>query len=368
MITGANGFIAKNLRAQLAQNDTVKVLLFDRKSSPQELEESVNEADFIFHLAGVNRPKNVEEFAAGNFELTETIIKLLQKHKNSTPLLVASSTQASQDNPYGHSKKSAEDVVFAWSKESQAKVCVYRLPGVFGKWAKPNYNSVVATFSHNIANNLDITISDPAHEVTLVYVDDVVASFISALDGEVTVGSDGFCHIERSFQITLQDLSNKLHAFKTSRESGEMPAFESIFDRFLYATFTSYFAKRDFDYQLEMKHDDRGWLAEFIKSEPFGQIFISRTKPGIARGNHWHHTKIEKFLVIDGEAEIAFRKFDTDEILTYNVNGEKLTVVDIPAGYIHSITNTGGEDLLTIFWANEIFNSELPDTYYEEVR
>lgn len=366
LVTGSDGFIGKNLIAQLALEDKTQVVTFTKSNTSTELSSAVLKADFIFHLAGVNRPKDESEFTSGNAGLTQEILDILMQNNKKTPLLLASSVQSALDNPYGVSKKSAEDAVLTYSKATGAATYIYRLPNVFGKWCKPNYNSVVATFCHNIARNLDITIKDAATKLTLVYIDDVVDGFVKTAVELPTLQPDDFCSIDRTFTITLGELSAKLYALRDSRDSLLMPAL-TTFDRFLYATFTSYFETTEFGYSLVTKRDDRGWLAEFIKSESFGQTFISRTKPGISRGNHWHHTKIEKFLVVDGQAEIKFRKLNTSEVLTYKVDGNDLRVLDIPAGYVHSITNVGETDLLTLFWADEVFDPQKPDTHYEGV-
>lgn len=367
LVTGANGFIGRNLCAALEQRRDVEVLRYVRGNTPEQLAEYISRADFIFHLAGVNRPQNIAEYDTGNRGFTEEILKQIELSKKSIPLAITSSIQAALDNPYGVSKKAAEDAVLAWSRRNGLPVYIYRLPNVFGKWCRPNYNSVVATFCHNIARGLPIQINNPDTKLTLVYIDDVVAELIAALEGRAHVAEDGFGYVPRTFQISLQQLADTIYSFAGSRQNLVMPNLESDLERFLYATYTSYLPEDGFGYELEMKHDNRGWLAEFIKSRQFGQIFISRTKPGITRGNHWHHTKVEKFLVIEGEALISFRKIGADEVIKYKVSGEQLKVVDIPAGYTHSITNIGQKDVITLFWASEIFDPEKPDTYYLEV-
>ena len=353
--------------AQLEQDKEIELLRFTRENSDKDLEDYVDRADFIYHIAGVNRPKDETEFDTGNRDLTQNILKLLSTANKSTPLLLTSSTQGELDNPYGKSKKAAEQAVFDWAKSSGAKAYVYRLPNVFGKWCRPNYNSVVATFCHNIANNIDISINDPNKELNLVYIDDVIAEFAKALTADVTVGDDGFCYIPRIFKLTLSALADKLYRFKESRATLLLPSLEEPIDRFLYATFISYLDKNDFGYELTTKSDERGWLAEFIKSRQFGQIFVSQTKPGYTRGIHWHHTKIEKFLVIEGEGTIKLRDYFSDKVIDYKVSGSTLRVVEMPAGYIHSIKNTGKTDLLLLIWASEVFDPEHPDTYYQEV-
>jgi UDP-2-acetamido-2,6-beta-L-arabino-hexul-4-ose reductase len=354
LVTGASGFIGKNLCAQLRLNEEITVLTFTRDNTLDELEELMPKVDFIFHVAGVNRPKDDSEFATGNPGLTEALLDCINKSGKKIPVLITSSIHAAADTPYGSSKKAAEDIVFAWQKETDNKAYVFRLPNVFGKWGRPNYNSAITTFCRNIATGQEITVNDPSVQLTLVYIDDVVRAFVKAMDDQITADDEGFCKVSRTFTVTLGDIVDTLYAFKESRNSLIMPSLENPFDRFLYATFTSYFDEDAFSYKLEKKSDDRGWLAEFIKSKQFGQIFISRTKPGISRGNHWHHTKIEKFLVIEGQADIKFRLLDSDKVITYSVSGDDLEVLDIPAGYIHSITNTGKNDLLTLFWADEL--------------
>ncbi len=369
LITGASGFIGQNLCATLERDGNLSILKFNIENTEQELREYVERADFIFHLAGVNRPETEVEFIEGNTNLTQTIVRLLRESKKTTPLLITSSIQAELDNPYGRSKHAAEALVIDWAKETKADAYVYRLPNVFGKWCRPNYNSVVATFCYNIANGLPVAVNDPNHEMTLVYIDEVVADFTRAMEGKVQPHEDSFCYIPQTYKATLQEIKESLEAFNESRISLVMPNLESNFSKYLYATFTSYFATDGFSYPLKTNTDDRGWLAEFIKSKQFGQVFVSKTKPGISRGNHWHHTKIEKFLVVDGQADVCFRKVgdSSDKVLTYSVSGDKLTVLDIPVGYVHSIKNTGSTDLTTIFWADEILDTSRPDTYYEEV-
>jgi UDP-2-acetamido-2,6-beta-L-arabino-hexul-4-ose reductase len=367
LVTGSDGFIGKNLCIHLEQQKDVEVLRFSRNNKISELKDFIDKSDFIFHIAGINRPKVDSEFDIGNRKLTEDILSMVEKTKRNIPILFTSSIQADIDNAYGRSKLAAENALLEWSKSSGNKVYIYRLPNVFGKWSKPKYNSVVATYCYNIANGDEIVINNPKTEISLVYIDELLKEFTEAIEEEPEVKQDGFCHIDSQHKITLQDLADKITSFKNSRSTLMVPNFELPIDRYLYATYTSYLSGDDFGYSLEMKKDDRGWLAEFIKSNQFGQVFISRTKPGITRGNHWHHTKIEKFLVVDGLAEIEFRDLKSGEYYKYKVNGDKLEVVDIPAGYTHSITNIGKGDMLTLFWSDEVFNPDSPDTYYKEV-
>lgn len=366
LVTGANGFVGKNLVAELKNQGYTDVLEFDIDTNIELLDEYTQECEFVFHLAGVNRPKDEKEFFEGNFGFTSKLLQLLKKHNNRAPIVITSSIQAIKDNPYGASKKAAEDLIFTYGKETGVKVLVYRLPNLFGKWSRPNYNSVVSTFCHNIARDLEIHIQNPNIEITLAYIDEVIQEFLRALDGKETRDGD-FCIVPETYKITLKGLADKLYAFRKSREDLVMPSLEEGFDRYLYATYLSYIEEDNFSYTLNKNFDNRGWLAEFIKSESIGQIFISKTKPGVTRGNHWHHTKVEKFLVIQGEAVIRFRKVDTEEVIEYRVDGEEPEVVDIPVGYTHAIENTGVEDVITLFWASEIFDPNKTDTYYLEV-
>ncbi|MDR3586068.1 MAG: NAD-dependent epimerase/dehydratase family protein [Desulfosporosinus sp.] len=365
LITGANGFIGKNLIATL--DDEFEILRYTKENTIEELREFAQKADFVLHLAGVNRPLDIVEFERGNKELTELLLDILKENARVVPVLMTSSIQVDLDNPYGKSKKSAEDAVLKYGKETGATVYIYHLPNVFGKWCRPNYNSVIATWCYNISRELPIQINNPQTELNLVYIDDVIQELINALSGRESRATDGFCFVQRTFRATLQQIADTLNDFKESRVSLVLPSFERDFERFLYASYLSYLPENEFAYELEMKRDNRGWLAEFIKSESLGQIFLSRTKPGITRGNHWHHTKVEKFLVIEGEAIIKFRQINGNAVLEYAVTGEKLKVLDIPTGFTHSITNVGNSDVITLFWADEMFNSAKPDTYFLEV-
>lgn len=367
LVTGAQGFVGKNLITELNNRGYTEIFACDVGTTPAELDVYTKECEFVYHLAGVNRPQDPAEFMTGNFGFTSTLLANLKKHGNKSPLLITSSIQAAQDNPYGQSKKAGEDLVFAFGQEQGVRVLVYRLPNLFGKWCRPNYNSVVATFCHNITHGLPIQIHDSATSLHLGYIDDVVSEFIRGLENKENRQDDGFCRLLKSYETTVGMVAEKLQAFYANRQTLVMPELAEELDRALYATLLSYLPEDQFAYPLDMKHDNRGWLAEVIKSESFGQIFISKTKPGITRGNHWHHTKVEKFLVIQGEGIIRFRHIHSQDVLEYPVSGEHLIVVDIPVGYTHSITNTGEMDMVTLFWADEVFNPEKNDTNYDEV-
>jgi UDP-2-acetamido-2,6-beta-L-arabino-hexul-4-ose reductase len=367
LITGSSGFIGKNLYANLSLEEDVSLITFTKDNSLEDLKELVAKSDFIFHTAGVNRPETEDEFKLGNTDLTFLLVDAIEKTGKKIPIVFTSSIQAEEENPYGTSKKHAEEILKTFSEKYGSSVFIYRLPNVFGKWSKPDYNSVVATFCHNISHDIDIKISEPEKEITFVYIDDVIESFRELFMSTVKPGSFEFLKISRNYTVTLADLAKKIHTYKDIRSSLLLPDFRNPLERYLYATYTSFYKKDDFSYQLSTNRDDRGWLAEFVKSPTFGQIFVSSTNPGYTRGNHWHNTKIEKFLVVYGEGEIQLRNLGDDELITYKVSADSPTAVDIPAGYIHSIKNTGESQMVTIFWSDEILDMNKPDTHYEEV-
>lgn len=368
LVTGAQGFIGKNLRAALAERGDVSVLTFDQEHTADNLAALLARADLVYHLAGVNRPPSVEEFYTGNVELTAQMCRMLLDAGRAIPIVFSSSIQAELDNPYGISKRQAEDVLSEYAMAGGAAI-IYRLPNVFGKWCRPNYNSVVATFCHNIARDLPITLSDPDRQLTLVHVDDVVRHFIGDLDAGGAVGARAtWREVSPAYTVTLGRLAELIRGFRALRETLRLPDLHDDFVRKLYGTYVSYLPETAFDYALQQRCDDRGCLAEFVKSSAAGQIFVSRTRPGITRGNHYHHTKTEKFLVLEGEAVIRFRHILSDEVIEYRVRGEDFRVVDIPTGYTHSIQNVGQGELVTLFWASEIFDPERPDTRFLPVQ
>lgn len=365
LITGAKGFIGKNLVEKLKENTKYNLILIDRNNSKEELINGVKNADFIFHLAGINRPKTDEEFFEGNKGLTEEIIEILKNNSKNTPILITSSIQADLDNAYGLSKKAAEEALESYKNDTGANVYIYRLANVFGKWCRPNYNSAVATFCYNIARGEEIWISDPNRVMTLDYIDDVVRCFIKTMEDNKP--SEGYLSIDVQHKITLGEIVELLNSFKKSRENLTIPNMDDEVTKKLYSTYLSYLPEDNFSYPLKMNIDNRGSFTEFIKNSDRGQVSINISKPGITKGNHWHNTKNEKFLVVSGEGLIKFRKVDSEEIIEYRVSGEKLEVVDIPVGYTHSIINVGTTDMVTVMWVNEIFNPEKPDTYFLEV-
>ncbi|MFP4979220.1 NAD-dependent epimerase/dehydratase family protein [Paenibacillus sp. CN-4] len=367
LVTGANGFIGKNLVAQLNNLGYRDVVCFTKNHTLEDLEDFCENIDFVFHLAGINRPKSVDEFIEGNYSLTESLISGLQKHNNKCPILMTSSIQALQNNPYGNSKKAAEDVLLSHKQKTGSNVLIYRLPNVFGKWSRPNYNSVIATFAFNISRNLEININNPNTELELVYIDDVIEEFINALNGNHNstniYGEISSLHIKR-----LGHIAELLYSFKSSRTNKSVPDLSDPFVKKLYSTYLSFLPQDEFIYDLHMNIDERGSFTEFIKTTDRGQISINISKPGIVKGNHWHHTKNEKFLVVSGEGIIRFRDYGTKNIIEYRVSGEKLQVLDIPTGYTHNIENIGDQDMVTVMWANEAFDPEKPDTYFMEVQ
>lgn len=378
LVTGAKGFVGKNLVAALqnikdgkdkttALPADLEICVFDIDTEKSLLDAFCADCDFVFNLAGVNRPQNEAEFAAGNFGFASELLDILKKHGNTCPVMLSSSTQAVLDNPYGKSKKAGEDLFFRYAEETGAKVLVYRFPNLFGKWCRPNYNSAVATFCHNIAHDLPITVNDRNHEMTLVYIDDLVQEMLSALLGKET--RDGaFCRVPTEHKITLGEIADLLYSFKESRETKQVPDMtDGSFSKKLYSTYLSYLPTDKFSYPLKMNIDDRGSFTEILRTQNNGQFSVNISKPGITKGQHWHHTKNEKFLVVSGRGVIRFRKIDSDEVLEYFVSGEKLEVVDIPVGYTHNIENLGDTDMVTFMWCNECFNPEKPDTYFLEV-
>ncbi|PNT91548.1 capsular polysaccharide biosynthesis protein CapF [Clostridium thermosuccinogenes] len=366
LVTGAKGFIGKNLVAELKNRKYRNIFEYDIETNPSLLDVYCKEADFVFHLAGVNRPKEQSEFMKGNFGFTSTLLNTLKRHANNCPVMIASSIQATLDNAYGRSKKAGEDLLFKYGKETGARILVYRFPNVFGKWCKPNYNSAVATFCYNIAHDLPITVNDRSVVMNLVYIDDVVEELIRALNGKENRVGD-FCEVPIVHTITLGEIVDLIYSFKNSREERSIPDMSDTFTKKLYSTYLSYMPEDQFSYELKMNVDNRGSFTEFIRTPDRGQVSVNISKPGITKGNHWHHTKNEKFLVVSGKGVIRLRKINSDKVIEYFVSGEKMEVVDIPAGYTHNIENLGETDMVTIMWANEPFDPDKLDTYFEIV-
>ncbi len=380
LVTGAHGFVGRNLVSQLCNirdgkiknhalsGTELELFEYDVDTDPALLDGYCREADFVFNLAGVNRPKDPAEFMKGNFGFASTLLDTLKKHGNTCPVMISSSTQAALDNPYGESKRAGEELMFSYARETGAKVLVYRFPNVFGKWCRPNYNSAVATFCYNIAHDLPIQVNDPNVVMHLVYIDDVVDELISALSGlEHRQGS--YCEVPVVHTVTLGRIVELLYVFKESRQTLGVPDLGDTFTKKLYSTYLSYLPEDAFSYPLKMNVDARGSFTEILRTSDRGQFSVNISKPHITKGNHWHHTKNEKFLVVSGRGVIRFRNMNDPDgkVLEYFVSGDKLEVIDIPTGYTHNIENLGDTDMVTFMWCNECFDPERPDTYYEEV-
>ena len=378
LITGANGFVGKNLVASLnnikdGKDKTRSIQLngifeFDIDTPKEKLDEYCKSADFIFHLAGVNRPKDEKEFMEGNFGFTSELLDCLKKYNNKSPIMISSSIQAALDNPYGRSKKAGEDLIFNYGKENGVKTLVYRFPNLFGKWCRPNYNSAVATFCHNIANDLEITVNDRNHMMTLCYIDDVVCELLNALENRET-RIDDFCYVPVEHKITLGEIADLLYKFKEQSTTLVMPQIpDNSFEKKLYSTYLSYLPEEKVSFPLKMNVDDRGSFTELLKTENCGQFSVNISKPGITKGQHWHHTKWEFFIVVSGKGLIQQRKIGSDEVLNFEVSGEKIEAVHMLPGYTHNIINLSDtEDLITLMWANEQFDPNKPDTFFEVV-
>lgn len=367
LITGANGFIGKNLTAAFKERKDCELFLYDIDNTESDLERFINEAEIIYHLAGVNRPKDDSEFISGNLGTIESVIRICEKNKRPIPIVLTSSIQAESDNAYGISKKRAEEAVIKYGMDNDVKVYIFRLKNVFGKWCRPNYNSGVSTFCHNIANGLPITVSDRNNAVNLVYIDDIVEKFIKIPDYTYGDKDKYFHEIDITYCKTLGEIVDLLYKFRDMRTELTIPDLSDSFEKKLYSTYLSYLPKDQFSYALKMNTDNRGSFTEFIKTEKRGQVSVNISKPGITKGNHWHHTKTEKFLVVSGKGVIRFRNINSEEVVEYFVSGEKLEAVDIPPGYTHNITNLGDSDMVTVMWANEKYDPERPDTYFLEV-
>lgn len=396
LVTGAKGFVGRNLCAQLKNIRDGKarcygelvvdeVYEYDIDSTPEELDEWCQKADFVFNLAGVNRPKDQDEYMKGNFSFASTLLDTLKKYKNACPVMLSSSQQASLtgrfgNSEYGRSKKAGEDLFLDYSNETGAKVLVYRFPNLFGKWCRPNYNSAVATFCNNIANDLPIQVNDPSVEMELLYIDDLVEEMIAALNGEehhcefeglevVPSESGRYCYCPVTHKILLGEIVEMLHKFAEQPQTLVIPEIPNgSFAKKLYSTYLSYLPKEKVAFPLKMNVDQRGSFTEMLHSEKVGQVSINISKPGIIKGQHWHNTKWEFFIVVAGHGLIQERKIGSDEVIEFEVSGDNIQAVHMLPGYTHNIINLSDtENLVTVMWANEIFDPERPDTYFEPV-
>lgn len=365
LVTGSGGFIGRNLVEALRRGGRHRVVGFEQGDG--DLEEAVSGVDHVFHLAGVNRPETEAEFAEGNAGLTRRLCEMLEGAGRRATVVLSSSTQAETENPYGRSKRESEEAVAEYAERSGASAYIYRLPNVFGKWSRPNYNTVVATFCHNIARDLPVRVDNPNAPLKLVYIDDVVRHFVTLADAADHEAGVSRPEVDPVHSTTVGRLRDVIAAFREERRRGLLPELSDPLTKCLYSTYLSFLESDDLAYPVELRTDPRGWLFEWLKSPHIGQIFVSRTLPGITRGNHYHDTKVEKFCVISGEGIVRFRHMVSGETAEYRVDDREIRVVDIPPGYTHSIENTGAGDMITLFWANEIFDPTRPDTYAEPV-
>ena len=396
LVTGAKGFVGQNLCAQLKNirdgkakcyGEVVveKVFEYDIDSTAEELDSYCREADFVFNLAGVNRPQNTEEFMQGNFGFASTLLEMLEKHGNTAPVMLSSSIQATLagrfgDSEYGRSKRAGEELFFNYNARTGARVLVYRFPNLFGKWCRPNYNSAVATFCNNIANDLPITVNDRSTELELLYIDDLVDEMIAALQGKehhcefegvntILCEEGKYCAVPTTHKATLGEIVDLLEAFKAQPQTLVVPEIpNNSFAKKLYSTYLSYLPKEKVSFELKMNCDARGSFTELLRSEKCGQVSVNISKPGITKGEHWHNTKWEFFIVVSGKGLIQQRRIGSDEVLNFEVSGEKIEAVHMLPGYTHNIINLSDtEDLVTVMWANEAFDPAKPDTYFEKV-
>lgn len=361
LITGANGFVGRNLTVHLGEREDVEVYQFSRENDLRDLVSLVAQADFVFHLAGVNRPQDPEEFQTGNADLTQALSNAIVASGRKIPVVYTSSTQAQNENAYGASKRAAEEILRILSSEHGSPVYLFRLPNVFGKWARPNYNSAVATFCHNIARDLPIQINDPHANITLVYIDDVIDRFIAVMDGVVT--PDLFNDVVPHYNITVGELAQQLQAFRNSRGTLITERVGTGLPRALYSTYLSYLPPENFTYEVPKYGDSRGEFVEMLKTSDSGQFSFFTAHPGITRGGHYHHSKTEKFLVIRGEACFRFRHIVSGEFYELFTDGLRPVVVETVPGWTHDITNVGEAEMIVMLWANEVFDREHPDTY-----
>lgn len=365
LVTGSKGFIGKNLVVHLSEMSNVEILEFDKDAKFSDIEKDIDNIDYIFHLAGVNRPKDATEFYEGNADLTQQLVDLLKSKNVRIPIIYASSIQAALDNDYGKSKKQAEDVILDYGNGS----LVYRFHNVFGKWCRPNYNSVVATFCNNIATGQEITIDDRSRELELIYIDDIAYEFKKIISGSKPTEQQGdYCFINPRYKVSLGYIADLLRQFKDELQTIFVPASGDDFIKKLHATFVTYLPLKDLVTPTAKNEDDRGNFSELIRTHQAGQVSISTTKPGIVRGQHYHHTKIEKFIVVKGKARIGLTNIlDDKDNYEIEVDDSAIQIVTIPPGYIHNIVNTGDDEMTMVLWANELFNKEYPDTYAKNV-
>lgn len=367
LVTGFAGFLGKNLWQALSERQDLDIIGYDTASDEEDLRAALSRADVVIHLAGVNRPHRLEEFEEGNAGLTRHLCDTLRDLGRTPRIVMSSSVQAALENAYGSSKRRAEEELERFAEGTGSEVVVFRFKSIFGKWSRPGYNTVVATFCHNVSHDLPLSIDDPAREMELVYVDDVVDLLVAEVDRTERTPGFAFADEMPGFRVTLGDLADRITGFKAMRETCLVPDLGDRLTQCLYSTYVSFLDGPHMAYGLDQKVDERGSLAEFVKSPHSGQIFVSRTNPGVTRGNHYHHSKTEKFLVVEGLARIRLRHLQTNEIVEHEIAGADYRVVDIPPGYTHSIENVGESEPVVLFWANEMFDPSAPDTFFCEV-
>ena len=366
LITAADGFIGKNLVIALHARGYHDLLTFDTDAPVDQLERYCTDCEFVYHLAAASRPKQQEEFLHSDFGLTDTLLRLLNKHKNRCPVMFASSTQAALPNLYGRSKKAGEELLDLYAHETGAKVYIYRLPHVFGKWSKPSQNGVVATFCYNISHDLPVVINDESTQINLAYIDDVAESLCDLID-DIATREGSYCIAPVQYSATLGDIASRIRSFRSMREDNTLPNMSEPLTRKLYATYVSFLPVMEFAYPLEMRDDESGSVTEFLRLSTGGQVSISVCKPGAVRGEHWHHTRAEKFLIVAGTGVIRFRRADSQDVLEYPVSGKKHVVVDIPVGYVHNVENTGKTDLVMLMWASQGCDESASETVKADV-
>ena len=362
LITGATGFIGKNLIFHLQEKEDMEIITYTKEDSFDKIETNIDKVDYIFHLAGVNRPKIIEEFYEGNYDLTKKIVDIMKNKNLNIPFIYTSSIQAELDNDYGKSKKQAENYI----KKNIECSYIFRLHNVFGKWCKPNYNSVIATFCYNIAHDLEITKNK---ELELIYIDDICETFMELLDGvDKSEVIDNIHYIIPRYKKTLGEITKKMYEFKENMNSIYVPNTGDEFVKKLFATYISYLPLEKLSFSAKKNVDERGSFTELVRTLDSGQFSISFSKPGIVRGNHYHHTKMERFIVVKGKAKISFRSIISDDYIEFEVDDKEIKIITIPVGYTHNIENIGDDEMILILWCNELFNQNHPDTYFKEVK
>ncbi len=362
LVTGSNGFIGKNLCSHLKEINNIEIIYFDKEDDFSIIRDNIKNIDFIFHLAGVNRPEDIKEFYKGNTDLTKSIIDLLKENKLNIPIVMTSSIQVTKDNDYGKSKKLAEDLLKDYNNSY-----IYRLNNVFGKWCRPNYNSVVATFCYNVSHNLNIIVNDKKAELELIYIDDVIKEFLNILKTNKLIKRNDFYSIKPLYKITVGELANRIKGFKNNMDSILVPQTGDEFVKKLFSTYLSYVELDDIVFIPKMNIDERGNFTELIRTVDSGQMSVSVSKPGVIRGNHYHHTKMEKFIVVKGSAKITFKHIITNDSKEFLVNDKEFKIINIPVGYTHKIENIGKDEMVLLLWCNEIFDQNSPDTYLMEI-